>query len=127
MSSATPDSECLRRLMRLDFMVFSIFLLVRIDAVPASVQLHQAQLGCLSIPLRGLNDENDFDIANVRRGIAGAGILAKHRAAGSVTSELEDGLSNSTRKHRGVGRLNYTDLRGPRIVHYVCNVRKQHA
>ncbi len=107
--------------------MFSIFLLVRIDAVPASVQLHQAQFGCLSIPLRGLNDENDFDIANVRRGIAGAGKLAKQRAAGSITSVLEHGLSNSAREHPWIGGLKLCDLRGPGIVHYVRHVRKQHA
>src|SRR5216683_8433999 len=104
--------------------MFSIRLPVRIDAVASPVQLHQAQLACCKIPLRSHDDERDFDVADVRRGIAGAGILAKYRAPGTVTSELEDGLRNSAREHSRIGGLELTDQHCTGIVHYVRHVRE---
>src|SRR6266478_6639594 len=107
--------------------MFSILLLVRIDAVASPIQLHEAQFLRCEVPLRSHDDERDFDVADVRSRIAGAGILAKHRARGSVTSVLEDGLSNSAWKHPRIGGLELTDPHGPGIVHYVRHVREHDA
>src|SRR6266404_207548 len=98
--------------------MYSILLLVRIDAVPSPIQLQEVQFLRSEVPPRRHDDERDFDVTDVRGRFAGAGILAKHRARGSVTSVLEDGPSNSAWKHSRIGGLELSNPDGAGMVHY---------
>src|SRR5487761_409858 len=113
-----------------------VSLLVRIYALPAAVEFNKARRARLSVTLRSLDNESDFDVDDIGRGVCryrnsinrniANGALAQDdgwRRCGIRAIVLENGLRIASREHVRVAGLVCGNLRWRRVVHHVGDIR----